>query len=102
MRTLHGGVSSSWALLKEVSVEDICKAASWSSRHTFIRFYMLDVAEPSFLHSVLRAPGLRTMFMISVFIGVYMFVAHETLQGGFLQAPMTKVALLICSPPAAV
>src|SRR4029434_4303347 len=47
------GVSSSWALLKGVSVEDICKAASWNSRHTFIRFYMLDVAEPSFLHSVL-------------------------------------------------
>ena len=52
------GVSSSWALLKGVSVEDICKAASWSSRHTFIRFYMLDVAEPSFLHSVLRASDL--------------------------------------------
>src|SRR4029434_8694283 len=30
------GVSSSWALQKGVSVEDICKAASWSSRHTFI------------------------------------------------------------------
>src|SRR4029434_2841658 len=52
------GVSSSWALLKGVSVEDIGKAASWSSRHTFIRFYMLDVAEPSFLHSVLRASDL--------------------------------------------
>ena len=52
------GVSSSWALLKGVSVEDICKAASWSSRHTFIRFYMLDVAEPSFLHGVLQAGDL--------------------------------------------
>ena len=52
------GVSSSWALLKGVSVEDICKAASWSSRHTFIRFYMLDVAEPSFLHCVLQAGDL--------------------------------------------
>ena len=41
-------LTSSLALLKGVSVEDICKAASWSSRHTFIRFYMLDVAEPSF------------------------------------------------------
>src|SRR4029434_3435143 len=30
----------------------------WSSRHTFIMFYMLDVAEPSFLHSVLRASDL--------------------------------------------
>src|SRR4029434_4954509 len=52
------GVSSSWALLKGVSVEEICKAASWSSRHTFIRFYMLDVAEPSFLHGVLQASDL--------------------------------------------
>ena len=52
------GVSSSWALLKGVSVEEICKAASWSSRHTFIRFYMLDVAEPSFLQGVLQAGDL--------------------------------------------
>src|SRR4029434_9651357 len=52
------GVSSSWALLKGVSVEEIYKAASWSSRHTFIRFYMLDVAEPSFLHGVLQAGDL--------------------------------------------
>src|SRR4029434_4688885 len=56
---LYAGVSSSWALLKGVSLEDICKAASWSSRHTFIRFYMLDVAEPSFLHGVLQASNLR-------------------------------------------
>ena len=53
---LHAhSVSSSWALLKGVSVEEICKAASWSSRHTFIKFYMLDVAEPSFLQGVLQA-----------------------------------------------
>ena len=59
--------------------------------------------------AISESSDLRTMYMISVFIGVYMFVAHETLQGGFLQAqdhgsmpPMIKVALLICSPPAAV
>ena len=46
------GVSSSWVLLKGVSVEDICRTASWSSPHTFIRFYMMDVAEPSFLQGV--------------------------------------------------
>ena len=56
MRTLRGG-----SLLPGpywVSVEEICKAASWSSRHTFIRFYMLDVAEPSFLQGVLQAGDL--------------------------------------------
>ena len=36
--------------------------------------------------AISESPDLRTMYMISVFIGVYMFVAHETLQGGFLQA----------------
>src|SRR4029434_10148428 len=52
------GVSSSWALLKGVSVEEVCKVASWSSRHTFIKFYKLDVAEPSFLQGVLQAGDL--------------------------------------------
>src|SRR4029434_7617090 len=36
--------------------------------------------------AISESPDLRTMYMISVFIGVYMFVAHDTLQGGFLQA----------------
>lgn len=52
------GVSSSWALLKGVSIEEICRAASWNSHHTFIRYYMLDVSEPSFLQGVLGAVNL--------------------------------------------
>ncbi|XP_073683991.1 uncharacterized protein [Garra rufa] len=47
------GLSTSWALFKGVSVPDICAAASWASPHTFVRFYRLDVTEPSLAHSVL-------------------------------------------------
>ena len=82
------GVSSSWALLKGVSVEDICKAASWSSRHTFIRFYMLDVAEPSFLQGVLQAgdlwiPWPENDIMMYVFISVYVLRCELTIPGLF-------------------
>ncbi len=34
---------SSQALFRGVPLEDICVAAGWSSPHTFVRFYNLDV-----------------------------------------------------------
>ncbi len=37
------GVASSQALFRGVLLEDICVAAGWSSLHTFIRFYNLDL-----------------------------------------------------------
>ncbi len=37
------GVASSQALFRGVPLEDICVAAGWSSPHTFVRFYNLDV-----------------------------------------------------------
>ncbi len=37
------GVDSSQALFRGVPLEDICVAAGWSSPHTFVRFYNLDV-----------------------------------------------------------
>ncbi len=37
------GVASSQALFRGVPLEDICDAAGWSSPHTFVRFYNLDV-----------------------------------------------------------
>ncbi len=37
------GVVSSQALFRGVPLEDICVAAGWSSPHTFVRFYNLDI-----------------------------------------------------------
>lgn len=37
------GIAVSWAHFKGVLVEDVCLAASWSSLHTFMMFYSLDV-----------------------------------------------------------
>ncbi len=37
------GVASSTALFRGVPLEDICMVAGWSSPHTFVRFYNLDV-----------------------------------------------------------
>ncbi len=37
------GVASSQALFRGVPLEDICVAAGWSSPHTFVKFYNLDV-----------------------------------------------------------
>lgn len=42
-----------WALFKGIYVQEICAGASWSSLHTFVRFCILDVTEPSLTHSVL-------------------------------------------------
>ncbi len=36
-------VASSQALFRGVLLEDICVASGWSSLHTFIRFYNLDL-----------------------------------------------------------
>ena len=47
------GVATSCALFRGISIQEICAAASWSSPHTFARFYRLDVTEPSLAHSVL-------------------------------------------------
>ena len=49
------GVSTSWALFKGVSVEDMCSAASWSSHHTFVKYYSLDVAGSRFASAVLSS-----------------------------------------------
>ncbi len=37
------GVASSQTLFRGVPLEDICVAAGWSSPHTFVRFYNLDI-----------------------------------------------------------
>lgn len=47
------GMSTSWALFKGVTIQDICDAASWSSPHTFARFYKLDVTAQTLAHAVL-------------------------------------------------
>ncbi len=36
-------IASSQALFRGVPLEDICVAAGWSSPHTFVKFYNLDV-----------------------------------------------------------
>ncbi|CAJ0929554.1 unnamed protein product [Ranitomeya imitator] len=40
-------VSSSWAENKDISIELICKAATWSSPSTFYRHYRLDLSSAS-------------------------------------------------------
>ncbi len=46
-------VSTSWAALRGVPLEDICGAASWASPNTFARFYRVNVASPHPLGVVL-------------------------------------------------
>ncbi|KAE8613519.1 hypothetical protein XENTR_v10007752 [Xenopus tropicalis] len=51
-------ISASWALHNFASAEAICKAATWSSLHTFSKFYTLDVmasSEAAFGRKVLQA-----------------------------------------------
>ncbi|CAM4662369.1 unnamed protein product [Leuciscus chuanchicus] len=36
-------MAASKALISGVSLQDVCDAAGWSSRHTFVRFYSLDL-----------------------------------------------------------
>ncbi len=47
------GMSTSWVIFKGVMLQDICEAASWSSLHTFARFYKLDVTVQTLAHAVL-------------------------------------------------
>lgn len=42
-------LSTSWAEFHEASVEQICRAATWSSRNTFFRHYRLDLSDSSSL-----------------------------------------------------
>lgn len=49
------GMAASWALFKGVPIEQVCSAASWSSPHTFVRFYRLDVVAPTVAQSVLSS-----------------------------------------------
>ena len=46
-------LSTSWAALRGVPLEDICAAASWASPGTFSRFYRVNVATPHPLDVVL-------------------------------------------------
>lgn len=46
-------VSTSWAVMRGVSLETICAAASWVSPTTFTRFYNVNVAAPHPLSGVL-------------------------------------------------
>ncbi|KAK9542065.1 hypothetical protein VZT92_002063 [Zoarces viviparus] len=46
-------VSTSWAALRGVPIEDICAAASWASPSTFTRHYRVNVATPHPLGRVL-------------------------------------------------
>ncbi|XP_053553735.1 uncharacterized protein LOC128645029 [Bombina bombina] len=51
-------VASTWAFKNEASVEQICKAATWSSLHTFSKFYKFDTfasSEAIFGRKVLQA-----------------------------------------------
>ena len=47
------GMARSWALFKGVPVAGICRAASWASPHTFVRFYRLDVTASNLSRAVL-------------------------------------------------
>lgn len=51
-------VGSSWAARRGVSVDQLCRAATWSSVHTFMRFYKFDTfatSEASFGRRVLQS-----------------------------------------------
>ena len=55
------GVSTSWALSKGVSIDEICAAANWSSPSTFATYYHLDVAPSAVAHTVLGAAASTTV-----------------------------------------
>ena len=51
-------VGTSWAVHHQASMAQVCKAATWSSVHTFTKFYQLDIRkneESAFGRSVLQA-----------------------------------------------
>ncbi len=66
------GVASSQALFRGVLLEDICVAAGWSSPHTFVRFYNLDID---------TAPGSQ---ILSVWTGRILVVHYWTRWAAFL------------------
>ena len=47
------GASTSWAVTRGVSIQEVCMAANWASSSTFATFYRLDVAAPTVAHAVL-------------------------------------------------
>ncbi|XP_049341328.1 uncharacterized protein LOC125805033 [Astyanax mexicanus] len=49
------GIATSWAVFSGLSIQEVCAAASWSSPHTFTRFYKLDITAPTIAHAVLSA-----------------------------------------------
>ncbi|KAK0136689.1 hypothetical protein N1851_027136 [Merluccius polli] len=52
-------VSTSWAALKGVSLQDICAAATWESSCTFARYYHINVAAlPAVATAVLSAASM--------------------------------------------
>ena len=55
------GTSTSVALLRGVSVDEILDSANWASPNVFIQHYLMDVASDSLAHAVLSsAPGSST------------------------------------------
>lgn len=53
-------MSTSWAALRGVPLNDICAAATWASSCTFARFYRVNVATPPSVASVvLSASSVR-------------------------------------------
>ncbi|KAK0147363.1 hypothetical protein N1851_013231 [Merluccius polli] len=50
------GMATSWALWRGASLQEICKAATWSTASTFAKYYSLNIAaSPSFGERVLAA-----------------------------------------------
>ncbi len=58
------GVASSQALFRGVPLEDICVAAGWSSPHTFVKFYNLDVDTAPGSQVCLSEPTVCCWFII--------------------------------------
>ena len=51
------GVSTSWAISRGASVQEICGAANWVNPSTFVTYYCLDVPASSAAHAVLGVAG---------------------------------------------
>ena len=47
------GVSTSWAVSRGASVQEICDAANWATPLTFVTYYCLDVPASTAAHAVL-------------------------------------------------
>ena len=55
------GVAMSLALAKGICIQDICRAATWSSGHVFVKHYKMDVfpTNASSISNVVLQAGLR-------------------------------------------